>query len=393
MKYFLFIYSILFLTCCSETKNKATKEANVTIHVDLESEKNKTTDYFSFDSYIPLETNNESLISQIDKIEFIDDRILILDSKQECIFIFSKSGKYISKLNKKGPSPEEYVSAKDFFYDKKNQQLYIYDGIQGFISVFDLSGNFFKRIRVEPGYSFTKTNDGNWLFYRGNGSASGKDNIFNNVLIYNAQFELIKQELSYNPYLQGLRHTFGFTKNAICSYDSTFYILPLLSNCIYQYEDGTKQLKIAYKISFKDYSTDYIDKETSQFEVKEYIKNIYDGKIPSKINHFYKINDVILFNYLYNRERFMCIYNEKEDKISLCSLSLDENGLFFEPVVYFSDQKKSKVLSILEGYRFEIYKNLDKTNNDLINEISSKMGNMEDANPILIFYNLKNDKM
>jgi hypothetical protein len=388
----IFLFLIIIICGCSDRKSMNTFYENncPIINVDIVSKKEKSTDYFEYDSYIILETLNTSLIHQINKIEFCKDSIFIMDSKQACVFIFDKKGKFLSKIDKRGPSPEEYVSLTDFYIDKFDN-IYVYDGTQGIVVLFDFNGSFIKRVKVEKGYSFTKTGDGNWLFYLGNGSASKGNNIFKNILVYDENFKLIQDELPFNKYMHGLRHTFGSVKNVISKYDDSIYILPLLSNSIFSYDTISHHIKTAFKVNFVNKINLNIDENMKSGEIEYYLNEMNQGKIPSKVNNFHRIAPLVFFNFIYEERRWLCLFNENERKSVLCDFTFDENGLFFDPINYFSDQKNGKILSVLDGGKFEICKNLNKSNNQIINEISQNLDGIDDSNPILVFYNLKVD--
>ena len=65
------------------------------------------------------------------------------------------------------------------------------------------------------------------------------------------------------------------------------------------------------------------------------------------------------------------------------------NGLFFNPVVYdSSEDKRDVILSIINGGEYEICKSLEKES-ELFKEIRTTVGDINDPNPILVFYNLR----
>jgi hypothetical protein len=59
---------------------------------------------------IPLETNENCLISQINKIEIRNNYIYIKDDLAKSVFIYDIDGKFINKINAVGQGPGEYVS-------------------------------------------------------------------------------------------------------------------------------------------------------------------------------------------------------------------------------------------------------------------------------------------
>jgi hypothetical protein len=79
--------------------------------------------YFNSIDIIPLETTPESLIWEIKKIFFIDSGVYIFDGKQSQVLLFDNKGKFISKIGKKGRGPGEYIHIQDFTIDKKAGML------------------------------------------------------------------------------------------------------------------------------------------------------------------------------------------------------------------------------------------------------------------------------
>jgi len=85
----------------------------------------------------------------------------------------------------------------------------------------------------------------------------------------------------------------------------------------------------------------------------------------------------------------LCLFNESEQKATVCDPTFDANGLFFNPINYFSNKKDEKIISIIEGAKFEICKKSDKNDNPVINDIYNSIDDLSDSNPILVFYTLK----
>jgi hypothetical protein len=81
-------------------------------------------------SYTILETNKASIIGSIDKVIVDGEYIFILDrTLSSTLFMFSKNGKYITKITKIGEGPNEIIHPYDFDVDRKNKQVIVYDGI------------------------------------------------------------------------------------------------------------------------------------------------------------------------------------------------------------------------------------------------------------------------
>jgi len=379
---------VFILLGCSSGKDIIYEGDCRVIEVDFNSAKGKYEDYFLYRSFITLETTEESLVQWIDKVEFYNDTIFVLDSRQSIVFVFDSTGKYISKIDRKGRSGEEYLSVSDFFIDGSNR-IYVYDGRQGVLILYDFKGLCINRIEVEKGYSFTKLPDNNWLFYLGNGFAIDGEDTFYNILVYNENFTLIDNVLPFNAYMQGLKHTYGSVKSVISNYDSTTYILPLLSNYIYSYCPKNSRVECSYKVVFKNKQNEIANAKMKPKEIEDNLKKMGEGLIPSRINNFYKIGNSVFFSFSYSKQRWFCFYDESNHLATLCNFTDDENGLTFSPVNYFSNKKKEEIVSIVEGDAFITCKKLDKKNNSIIHSINESIHGVDDPNPILVFYTLK----
>ncbi len=89
---------------------------------------------------IPLETNEESLISQINKVKLYDSCFFIEDQNQRAILIFDINGKYLNKISRYGRGRGEYIDIMDF--DIYNGYIYLLSRGLGKILRYDLKGKY-----------------------------------------------------------------------------------------------------------------------------------------------------------------------------------------------------------------------------------------------------------
>ena len=59
---------------------------------------------------VPLATNEDCLISKIDKLEIVDGKFYIMDCLSQSIYIFNPDGSYAGKIHKHGRGPGEYAN-------------------------------------------------------------------------------------------------------------------------------------------------------------------------------------------------------------------------------------------------------------------------------------------
>ena len=58
---------------------------------------------------VPLETTDEALIANIDKIDIKNNRIYIMDRHAKSVYVYDMNGKYLNRINNIGQGPGEYA--------------------------------------------------------------------------------------------------------------------------------------------------------------------------------------------------------------------------------------------------------------------------------------------
>ncbi len=99
-------------------------------------------------TYISLEAHPEGLLSANPKRAAINNEFMIFgDREQKAIFIFDKSGKFVSKINRQGRSGEEYNHLGWTGVDFNRKELYIGDGKQ--LQNYDFTGNYLRTTQLD----------------------------------------------------------------------------------------------------------------------------------------------------------------------------------------------------------------------------------------------------
>ncbi len=97
--------------------------------------------------YVPLD--DSILISGVNTVnypKFANDRIYLYDQNQG-ILIFSRSGKFLRKIGKRGRGPGEYVYGSTFTVDPESGTVYLND-LNSIIKVYSKSGNYLRSIML-----------------------------------------------------------------------------------------------------------------------------------------------------------------------------------------------------------------------------------------------------
>lgn len=140
---------LVFCLSCAKTERNTALGLVPTIHVDVEEVEMHQTDRLS-DIFEPLgaiilETTSESLIQTINKLEFYDNNIYVLDSYgSKSLLVFSRDGKYKYKIGRTGNGPGEYMEPKDFEINENEIRILSYNKLV----VYSLSGQFKRNVRL-----------------------------------------------------------------------------------------------------------------------------------------------------------------------------------------------------------------------------------------------------
>lgn len=162
MKNGILIVILYVLVSCDNSINfkPEVKNSDSLINVEIENDKsnNKLVDialdeYVKQIEYVVLETTPDNIISEVSKIFFNDDIMIIFDYKSDQIFIFDGNGNYKNKITKRGRAEDEYLTIGRGLFDEKQQQIIVYDSEQYKVLFYDLEGNYLRKI--------TKFSDGN----------------------------------------------------------------------------------------------------------------------------------------------------------------------------------------------------------------------------------------
>lgn len=222
MKVLLYIL-LIFLTVCSCSNNSKSKLYEI-IAIDTK-QRDAITDFFDEYIIIPLETTEDNIIGNIDKISISDEYMYILDRQQATVLVFDKAGGYIGKIAHRGRASGEYRSITDFTVFRSC--VYCLSRINKKIFVYDIDAAFVRSCDLNDWYSsFCVVNDSLMYLF----SDENNEQYFNYVLYnYNTQ-QIIKQmdpfennqnySLEYSP--------FHFTNDKVFvaeQYDETLYLL------------------------------------------------------------------------------------------------------------------------------------------------------------------------
>lgn len=99
--------------------------------------------------YIPLETNGECLLGDVDPIRIYGNQIFLISNNQ--VYKFNKAGKFLGKIGSLGKGPGEYLSAYDIQINEYDEQIYVLDTNGKKIHMYSINGLYLESFALGPG--------------------------------------------------------------------------------------------------------------------------------------------------------------------------------------------------------------------------------------------------
>ena len=163
-KLFVYLLVILFGSSCGSHSDSNSDY----VTIDFESslvDKLKFSQFVDTIEFIPLETTDESLISDVNRIVYADSLYYIhstrslMDSK---LLVFDSSGQFCRKISQRGYGPGEYIDITDFLVTDE----YVVIATNFKLIKYDKQGRFFKEYKIEQQVKeFLERKDSSYLVY------------------------------------------------------------------------------------------------------------------------------------------------------------------------------------------------------------------------------------
>jgi hypothetical protein len=161
MKHFLKLFILLIIVSCAG--RKSTRDLNQTVIQNITNE-NLFAEYFEIESIVPIETKNDFLISNIKKVIYDHDNIILLDDNS-CVFVVdSHTGTAKLSIDRKGDGPGESKLIRDISFDPVSQNIIIINDYNKLLFV-NLKGDFLYEESLKTDYENIVYYEGNVILY------------------------------------------------------------------------------------------------------------------------------------------------------------------------------------------------------------------------------------
>lgn len=200
MKFYSFIIpavlAFALFSCNSVTESTISNSETIDIENSIgKAEVVKLSEVAKSIEYIPLETNDSVLLSEISSVVYSSDRIYI-SSDNNKIFVFDSKGNHIRTLNRKGRGPGEYMMILSFKVDESSGSIFITDQL-GKVSIYDSLHNYVSSVEPKVGSIFFTSfeNFGDTLFF----ATFFSRTLESEMIMFNNQSKLIDSGLFKIP--------------------------------------------------------------------------------------------------------------------------------------------------------------------------------------------------
>jgi hypothetical protein len=357
----------------------------IEIHIDpskVESAYDISEDVEPEFDIVALETTDNSVIGYVDKVLYQNDTYYVLDRDGATVFLFDSTGKFISKLYKKGQGPDEYSKISAFCMVDKN--IWISDANLRFLICYDENLKMTERFSTFDiiGVEDIQYIDGN-IYMAGNWNVWNKKNV--QFAAYSIQNKSVK-EFWHVPARDSESALFKKSSQLALS-DSSCLFIHSYCDTIFQLKNNEFAPK--YRMIF---SERYKDTPSSIEEITDpnnshIIRGIQDIKqTRNKIIIGY-YDDVHLVSAIYDKKDEICkVYPYFIDS-ELNDVNLFQYGIFFDDT--------NNMISVCETNMFiEAFgKDTDraKIKNEMVKKkIETIISTFDEySNPVIIKYKLK----
>ena len=394
----LFILTIILFYGCERVKNsESAKGEYITVNAKKISLNNDSqlllSDFIDKIDIIPLEFEDNCILSEIKKIVIYRDNIfLIEEGHPETIFRFNIQGNFLNRIGSRGQGPQELIELSDFSLNEDDQIVYLLDNAKQMIFCFDFDGKYIGRIHINQYADRLEYQNGLFYLFRDNPSVG--DNLYN-LIIRNIKGEIEK------VYFPSKKYSISFNNKIFTKTKDNLIFLHPMNDTIYSLDGAS--LNYAY----------FFDFGSNRFTQNE-IEDIYMGRIKSLqillnnerlsgIDNFFQVGKHMYFNSIYKTFSFSFLYDINSQKLKVAALLWDDLEYIFYNNKFCGQTQDAFIGTYNVNYlindieRFARYEKEKYISSEKKEEQVKKMkaimrGNdPEEMNPWVIIYHLKKD--
>lgn len=265
----VYIAFLVSLICCLSCNRGVQDQDDVLTHIDIRSlpERNLILENIDKCHFVKLETRDNCLIREIEKIDFDEDKIFIKD-KNLNLFVFNNEGVFLNEIGSIGTGPEEQLGIDDFFLDKKKKQICLFDMVKTTLYFYTYTGVLIgsKKVDDKTFMEFSTisiADDSNLILTLDNSPAS----LFNFRIVNGTNYKKINDCIPYIV-IGEVPVTFDISKTARSG--ENLYLSAFVSDTIYVYDKIQKKIcpSMVFEGEYKPLKKDDIGDRTFELSME-----------------------------------------------------------------------------------------------------------------------------
>lgn len=346
-KALVFFILLIGLACTSSDNIKINQFTDVIIDANNYDDCENWSELIKDIDFVPLETNNQSLIDRIRSIQVSENGNYLIKTAKRKVMVFTKTGSLIYNFNRTGKGQNELPYVMDAFLSA-NDRLYIFDANEKYLLLkskwtnvqeYMLPNKNCFTLTISPSDWAVDTSFNFYQWYT-SGSFVPNDERYS-LIITDSSGNVISRNFPYNHYAGGGDHFFQS--------GSKFLVQPpLLNDTIYQIAE--KEIIPAFYIDFgkQKYTSDTYkieapDNINNPFHLKEFcLENNVCNSISRPI-----MSDVFLtFIFSSSTDLLTCIYNKKKKETVLIKCIESKIDNIFTPGLFYASFNNKFITSV-----------------------------------------------
>lgn len=157
----LLLLFVLFVLVGCQVDSKQPEDNFITVDVTKRYPTKKLViqDFMDVE-YILLETNNNFVNQGF--VRAVSEKLLVVTNRKSSdgnIFVYDRNGKALRIINRRGQGGEEYNSISSIVLDENRNELFVCDSYSHAILIYDLDGNFKRRLATDKDKIFYNVYD------------------------------------------------------------------------------------------------------------------------------------------------------------------------------------------------------------------------------------------
>jgi len=344
----------------------------------------KLHDVFQNIKSIPLETNEKSFITSIEKIRVFNEEFYILDAITNNLYVFNKNGKFMHKIGSIGSGPNEFQNIVDFEIDYLENSVVALDIDKRALLYFKPDGEYITTVSLPfQAYRFSILNNHIALY------TGYYNDDFVNLVIVDKNMNIIKKLFPYPQEGVDLMK-FSFTGHITNNGEQFIYSDALSSNIHKLDIDGVETNN--YEINFVSNTL----LENDIYKHDDFFEKIKRGQLNYLRKDFEVTSNNIVFEYneaTFGQNKIVKklrtgFYLKKENELltyknfptsTVLELISGPKGLI----------NQTDFISIIEHDKFKNYIERQGILDEEYLQYYSQSKSSEELNPILFIYSLK----